>query len=359
MKITNVDTILFEPTWDDRFAPRHRVFAAIEVHTDEGLVGISRAYGEQVRYIRELLGPILIGEDPRNAERLWVRMYGALIPRLGQERAIMSAIGSLDVALWDLRGKIAGLPCWQLLGGFRDTIPAYADVPTRASTPAELGDQLASCVAAGYRAVKFHILQPDADHIVAEARAGRAAIGPDVALMVDIFRALDPRTAIAVARRLEELEIFWLEEPVHWDDQPLGLALVGQSTRIPIAGGEGESSLAGCRAILERGGLTYLQADLLGAGGYTNWLKIAGLAAAYHVQIAPHGASYPELNAPLVAALPHGVTVPATTPNQPPEVWAHLYEDFAIADGQVRLGDRPGLGLTFDPGFLRRYRIAE
>ncbi|MGH2931183.1 MAG: mandelate racemase/muconate lactonizing enzyme family protein, partial [Solirubrobacteraceae bacterium] len=333
-KITRIETIPFAPTWDDPFAPRGRVFAALKVYTDDGLIGISRTGGGQVEIIRDLLAPLLIGEDPRNVERLWARLVEAMIPRLGQERVIVGAIGALDVALWDVLGKSTGLPCWQLLGGYRDWAPAYADVPTRASTPQELGDQLADRVANGYRAVKFHILRPEPDHIVAETRAARRAIGPDVTLMVDIFRALDPRSAVAVARRIEEYDVFWLEEPVHWDDQPLGLALVGQNTRIPVAGGEGESSIHGCRALLERGGLSYLQADILGAGGYTNWRKIAGLASAFHVQVAPHGASFPELNAHLVAALPNGALVPATTPNQPPEVWAHLYQDFQIAEGR-------------------------
>ena len=103
--------------------------------------------------------------------------------------------------------------------------------------------------------------------------------------------------------------------------------------------------------------MTYLQTNVLGGGGYTNLRKIAGLAQAYHVKLAPHGASHPELNAHLVAALPHGVTVPATTPHQPPAVWADLYEDFRIADGRVKLTDRPGLGLTFNREFLSRYRV--
>lgn len=359
MKITKIETILFEPTWDDPFAPRARVFAALKVLTDDGLIGISRTGAEQASYIRNLLAPQLVGEDPRNVERLWTKLAETLAPRHGQERAIVSAIGALDIALWDLLGKSVGLPCWQLLGGYRDWVPVYADVPTRATTPAELGDQLARCVAAGYRAVKFHILQADPDQIVAQTHAARQAIGPNVQLMVDIFRALDPRTAIAVARRIEEDDIFWLEEPVHWDDQPLGLALVAQNTRIPIAGGEGESSLYGCRALLEKGGLTYLQADILGAGGYTSWRKIAGLAAAFHARIAPHGASYPELNAHLVAAFPHGEIIPATTPNQPPEVWAHLYREFEVTGGRVQLTNKPGLGLDFDDGFLARHRIAD
>jgi L-alanine-DL-glutamate epimerase-like enolase superfamily enzyme len=359
MRITAIETVLFRPTWDDPYGPAlERVQAAITVRTDEGPIGVGRAWEPQVAPIRDLLAPVLVGEDPLNAARLWARMAAATAPLLGQERPLMAAVGALDVALWDLRGQILGRPCWQLLGGYRDWVEAYADIPLRSRTPEGLAEEVAAAVAMGFRAVKFHILSPDPDHIVAETRAARAAIGPDVKLMVDVFRALDPPTAIAVARRLEEYAPFWLEEPVRADDQPLGLAMVARGTRIPVAGGEGEHSLFGCRAILERGGVAYLQANVLGAGGYTNWLRIAGLAAAYHVGIAPHGAAWPELTAHLVAAQPHGVIVPATTPGLPPEVWARLYEDFAIRDGRIQLSDRPGLGLTFDEAYLRRHRVA-
>lgn len=357
MRITGIETILYEPTWDDPFASRYRrTFAAITVHTDDGLTGISRTWGAEAEAIQDLFAPALLGQDPRNVERIWSDLYARTVPYLGQERTLVAAIGALDIALWDLYGKSVGLPCWQLLGGYRDWIPAYADVPIRNETPEALGEQLAACVAAGYDAVKFHIINRDPDHIVQQVRAAREAIGPSVKLMVDIFRALDPRAAIDVARRIEEYDVFWLEEPVRWHDQPLGLALVSRGTRIPVAGGEGESTLHGCRDILERGGVTYLQADILGGGGYTNLRKIAALAEAYHVGFAPHGASFPELCAPIVAAMPNGVMVPATTPDQPPAVWDHLYEDFAIRDGRIQLTDRPGLGLTFDRAFLARFQ---
>ncbi|MCC6626443.1 MAG: mandelate racemase/muconate lactonizing enzyme family protein [Chloroflexi bacterium] len=360
MRITGVELTLFKPSWDDAYGPAHeRVQVALRIHTDDGATGIARTWLPQAGPIRDLLAPVLIGEDPLNYERLWARLEAVTVPLLGQERTLLAAIGALDVALWDLRGHILGRPCWQLLGGFRDWVDAYADIPIRSRTPAGLAGEVAAVVDQGFRAVKFHILSPDPDQVVAEALAARAAVGPDVKLMIDIFRAFDPATALAVARRLEEVDPFWLEEPVRWHDQPLGLALVARGTRIAIAGGEGECTLYGCRAIVEQGGVSYLQANVVGAGGYTPWLKIAGLAAAHHVKIAPHGAAWPEINAHLVAAQPHGVIVPATTPGLPPEVWARLYTDFAIRDGRIQLTDQPGLGLAFDEDFLRRHRVAD
>jgi L-alanine-DL-glutamate epimerase-like enolase superfamily enzyme len=213
VKITGIETVLFEPTWDDPLAYKHRrTFGALTIHTDEGLCGISRTWADGARHIHDLFKPALLGEDPRNVEHIWAKLYGLTVPYLGQERALVAAIGALDIALWDLFGRSVGLPCWQLLGGYRDWVPAYADVPIRNETLDELGAQLAASVAAGYDAVKFHIINRDPDHIVEQARVARAMIGSETKLMVDIFRALDPPTAIAVARQLEAYDITWLEE---------------------------------------------------------------------------------------------------------------------------------------------------
>jgi L-alanine-DL-glutamate epimerase-like enolase superfamily enzyme len=355
MKITAIETSLFEPAWDDPFAARHRrTHAAIRVLTDEGLVGNSRTWGPGVKLLEDYLAPALVGEDPRNTERLWEKMT-----RVTREAGVQATgvIGAVDVALWDLVGKAAGLPCWQLLGGYRDWVPAYADVPTRATSPEELGEQLAACVRMGFDAVKFHILNRDPEDIVRQTAAAREAIGPRVKLMVHLFGWIDVRTAIEVCRRIERYDLFWVEEPVLRDDEPLGLALVARHTRIPVAGAEGQRTIHGVRAILEAGGLTYLQTDIVGGGGFTGFRKMAALAEAYHVRLAPHGASLPDLHAHLAAALPHTEIIPATTPNQPPELYAHLWQDFGVREGRVQLSSRPGLGLEFDEAYLRRYRV--
>jgi L-alanine-DL-glutamate epimerase-like enolase superfamily enzyme len=356
MKITAVETALFEPAWDDPLAARYRrTHAAIRVRTDQDLVGNSRTSGAGAGVIADYLAPALIGEDPRNTERLWDKM--AQVTREAGAVRVTGVIGAVDIALWDLVGKAAGLPCWQLLGGFRDWVPAYADVPTRATSPQELGEQLAACVEMGFDAVKFHILNRDPDDIVRQTAAAREAIGPDVRLMIDLFGWIDVRTAIDICRRIERHDLFWVEEPALRHDEALGLAVVAQHTRIPVAGAEGQQSIYGVREILERGGLTYLQTDIVGAGGFTNFRKMAALAEAYHVKLAPHGASLTDLHAHLAAALPHTVIIPATTPNQPPEIYAHVWQDFKVEHGRVQLSDRPGLGLEFDETYLQRYRV--
>jgi L-alanine-DL-glutamate epimerase-like enolase superfamily enzyme len=355
VKITGVETVLFEPAWDDPHAGRfRRTHAAVRVRTDEGLTGNSRTSGQGAKIIADYLAPALAGEDPRNTERLWATM--ARVTREANVQAT-GVVGAVDIALWDLTGKAAGLPCWQLLGGYRDWVPAYGDVPTRSASPVELGDQLAACVALGFDAVKFHVLNRDPDDAVRQTQAAREAIGPDARLMIDLFGWFDARTAIDICRRIECYDLFWVEEPALREDEPLGLAVVAQHTRIPVAGAEGQRSLFGVRAILEKGGLTYLQTDIVGGGGFTSFRKMAALAEAYHVRLAPHGASLPDLHAHLAATLPHTEIIPATTPNQPPELYAHLWQDFGVREGRVQLSSRPGLGLEFDEDYLRRYRV--
>jgi L-alanine-DL-glutamate epimerase-like enolase superfamily enzyme len=363
MKITAVETILFQATWNDTFGQRP-VHAAIKVRTDEGLVGNSRIAAAGVKVIEDYLAPALAGEDPRNTERLWARMARATREANVQATGI---IGAVDVALWDLVGKAAGLPCWQLLGGYRDWVPAYADVPTYegsppAGSPEEVGEQLAACVEMGFDAVKFHILNRDPEDIVRQTRAARAAIGPGPRLMIDLFGWIDVRTAVAVCRQIEPYDLYWVEEPVLREDEPLGLALVARQTRIPVAGAENQRTIYGVRAILEGGGLTYLQTDIVGGGGYTSFRKMAALAEAYHVQLAPHGASRADLHAHLAAALPNTAILDGRAPvreaAQQPEIYAHVWQDFAVARGRVQLSSRPGLGLEFDEAFLRRHRVA-
>src|SRR5439155_24646664 len=127
------------------------------------------------------------------------------------------------------------------------------------------------------------------------------------------------------------------------------------------AGAENQQSIYGVREILERGGLSYLQIDIVGAGGFTNFRKMAALAEAYHVQLAPHGASRADLHAHLAAALPNTAIVdgraPAAASPQQPEIYNHVWQEFKVERGRVQLSNRPGLGLEFDEAFLRRYRV--
>jgi L-alanine-DL-glutamate epimerase-like enolase superfamily enzyme len=360
MKIVAVEVLPFEAGGKIGAREYRRTHAAVKVLTDEGLTGISRIGPEAGAYVEQTLAPELVGQDPANVERLWERMYAAA-GRSGAPRpGAVGVVGSLDVALWDLLGKQLGRPVWQLLGGLRDRVEAYADaipvVPGR-ETAAGLAEAMAGYVRSGFKAAKLHLPRFAPDEVSADVRRVREAIGPDARLMVDVHRRWDPWTAVEVARLLEPCDVYWLEEPVSWDDQIGGLAFVASRIRQLVAGGEGEHSLHVCRDYVARGAVHVLQADVLGAGGFTAWRRIAAVAHAYHVRVAPHGASFPELNAHLVASLPNGLIVSAFPPGEPYEVWSRLYlEPVRLREGHIHLSGAPGLGLELDEAFIRRHR---
>ena len=360
MKIVAVEVLPFEAGGRIGASTYRRTHAAVKVLTDEGLTGISRIGPQAGPYVEQTLAPELLGQDPANVERLWERMYAA-VARSGSPRpGAVGTVGSLDVALWDLLGKRLGRPVWQLLGGLRDRVEAYADsipvVPGRESA-ADLADAMAGYVDRGFEAVKLHLPRGAPDEVVADVGRVREAIGPQVRLMIDVHRKWDPWTAVEIARRLEPFDVYWLEEPVSGDDQVGGLALVASRVRQLVAGAEGEHSLHVCRDYVARGAVHVLQADILGAGGFTAWRRIAAVAHAYHVRAAPHGASFPELNAHLVASLPNGLIVSAFPPGEPYEVWSRLYrEPLQLRKGQIQLTGAPGLGLELDEAFIARHR---
>jgi L-alanine-DL-glutamate epimerase-like enolase superfamily enzyme len=360
MKIVAVEVLPFEAGGKIGPGAYRRTHAAVKVVTDEGLTGISRIGPAAGPYVAQTLAPELLGQDPANVERLWERMYAA-VARSGHARPdAVALVGSLDVALWDLLGKALNRPVWQLLGGLRDRVPAYADsipvVPGRESAAA-LAEAMAGYVDAGFAAVKLHLPRGAPDEVVADVDRVRAAIGPQARLMIDVHRKWDPWTAVEIARRLEPFDVYWIEEPVAGDDQVGGLVLVAARVRQLVAGAEGEHSLHACRDYVARGAVHVLQADILGAGGFTAWRRIAAVAHAYHVRVAPHGASFPELNAHLVASLPNGLIVSAFPPGEPYEVWSRLYrEPLQLLNGQIRLTAAPGLGLELDEAFIARNR---
>ena len=330
--------------------------SVLMAHTDDGLTGISRCLATARSVIEDRLAPMLVGRDPLETERLWQTMYRSIGNLEHDRRGTVTAIGSLDIALWDLKGKILGAPVHRLLGGYRDSVPAYADGAMFYRGPDGMAEWAARYVSEGYRAIKYHVMEEGPNEVVETVRRTRSAVGPDVQIMVDVHKRWGPRLAVDTARRMEEYDVTWLEEPVTWDDEVGGMGYLSAGTRIAVAAGESEYNLYRCRDLLLRGGIKVLQTDILTAGGYTAWLKMAGLADAYHAQISPHGASFPELAAPLIAAVTNGMIVSAFPKGQVPEIWSRLYrEPIEIRDGVIELNDRPGLGLEFDDGFITHY----
>ena len=357
MRIERIETIELQVPWGPPEEGGTRVWPVHRIHADNGLVGIGRGGSREL--IERDFAPLLIGEDPRRTARLWQRMYDAAWRFRGPGRSAMPTIGALDVALWDLVGKACGEPIWRLLGGYRDRVPVYADgIGYADSTADEVAALVGKHAGLGYGAVKVHLTTPEPELALAKVRAARAALGTDRRLMIDVRRMWDGHLAVDMARAFAPYDLYWIEEPVRGDDEPGQLRMVREATRSLLAGGEGEGTIYGVRRLIDEGGLQVVQTDILIGGGFTGLLRIAALAESYHVHVAPHGASFPEINCHLVAAAPNGLMVPACPHTEPYQIWSRLYAPaFSVTGGELVVRDRPGLGLELDEAFLDEFRI--
>ncbi|MEK7370864.1 MAG: mandelate racemase/muconate lactonizing enzyme family protein [candidate division NC10 bacterium] len=325
----------------------------VRVRTDAGLVGLGEAfaYGAPLavcNVIAESLAPMLIGQDPARIEALVDLMHrGTMI--YGRRGLGMFAISGVEIALWDLLGKARGAPVYELLGGAtRPRLPVYASL-LRYDSPDEVAQACRQYAAQGFTMLKLH--QTD----VASVRAAREAVGDGVELMLDTNCPWTPDEAIAMARALEPYRLFWLEEPVWPPEDYRGLARVCRATATPIASGENESTLYGFREIIDSGAADILQPSITKVGGISEFKKIAALAQAANLPIAPHSFYFgPGLAATLHVAATLGGTMPVEFPTGEYET-PFLAHPLVARDGWMEVPAGPGLGVEINEDAIRRY----
>ncbi len=216
------------------------------------------------------------------------------------------AISGIDIALWDLRAKVAGMPLYKMLGGFRNRMPTYVTggyYRDGEGLP-ELQAEMRESVEMGARAVKMKLGAVPIREDVARVKAVREAIGSDVKLLVDANCAYKAYEAIQLARQIEQYDIFWFEEPLAPDDYE-GHTRLAQMTSIPIATGENEYTRYGFRDLINTKAVPILNADAKILGGVTEWLKVAALAQAHNLDIAPHGSQ--DIHIHLVSSISNGL----------------------------------------------------
>ncbi len=356
MKITGVETRTLRCRWGPEEDGVTRDWSLVMVHTDTGLTGIGR--GGRADRIDRFLTPVLIGEDPRRVRWLWEKMSGCVAAGGGKSEVELVDVGALDVALWDLYGKLTAEPVWRLLGGYRDRVSFYADGIGYGDQPPEVVAGLVRKHAElGYGSVKFHLRNPEPEVVLEKVRLSREALGPNRKLMVDVHKMWDRDTAIRMAHAFVPYEVYWIEEPLDPDDL-VGHRAVGEAGDAMVAGGEGDGSLEGAQGLLSEGRLDVLQTDILIAGGFTGWMRYAALAERYGANVAPHGASYPELVSHLIAGVPNGLMSPACPETEPYQIWSQLYDPpFRISGGVLPMTEAPGLGLTFDTDFVADHSV--
>jgi len=368
MKITDLQTVIVD-------AERGRTWLFVEVHTDEGLVGIGEAsqsrFDHGVAALVKELAPLYIGHDPLNL----IEARNLLLLRPDTDRIRYAAVSGIEQALWDLCGKALGVPCYQLLGGsVNDRIRVYANISLASDgSPADYARLASQAVSEGFTAIKLTAFSPALrprksasgaefqqaiELAVARTKAVRDAIGPAVDLLTDWSFALSPAEARRLAERLAECNLFWVEEPFVSDDPRL-LAEFRRGLGPRLAGGEQLSGRMAFRRLLEAGALDVLMTDVKWIGGILESRKVAAMAEAYEVEIAPHNMSGPVATAAsvqLCATLSNFLILEYCWGVVP---WrAELVDGTEqVVDGHIPLPSTPGLGINWNGRAARDHRV--
>ena len=340
-----------------------RHYTLVRLRTDTGTEGIGFCYGGTrggalaTLAVRELLRDSVLGRDPHQVEAIWEAMFREALLQ-GRRGAVLRAISAIDQALWDVVSREAALPLHQYLGGYRtEIVPAYASGGYYADgkTPDDLADEVRGYLDMGFDAVKIKVggvsIKEDATRIA----AAREAVGPDVQLFLDANNAWrDASSAIRAVRYWEEWSPGWIEEPLMPDDVQ-GHAAVAAAVATPVATGEIHATRWDFLNLVERRAAAILQPDAGVCGGITEWRRIAALAAAHDIVVAPHWLA--DLHVHLVASTPGSV-------------WVEYFPDFSVLNlgrlfstapevvpGGLALPQGPGLGIDLDEGAVSRYSI--
>lgn len=388
MKITNAKVFVGGPK---------KNYVTLKIETDAGVYGIGDGTLNNretlpAQYLEQYIVPNLIGMDPRNSEDIWQFFYRGAYFRRGP--IAMAAFGAVDMALWDIKGKLANMPLYQLFGGkSRDGAMVYAHA-TGADLP-DLIESIAWYVEQGYRAVRVQCGipgMPTASYAVPE-RTGQSKhfisdfsgirpkveiwdtgkymrfmpdalmqirdhFGPDLHILHDVHHRLTPREAAQFAKAVEPVGLFWLEDPTPAEDQD-ALRLLRQHSTTPIAIGEVFNSIYDCNKLIEGRLIDFIRVAVTYAGGITHARRIVDFAALYDVRTGFHGA--PSHSPISMAAQAH---LNAWAPNfgiqeylvlGTPECDALFPSDHRMENGMFLVSDAPGLGLDFDETEAARY----
>ncbi|AOB29408.1 hypothetical protein AKI39_00125 [Bordetella sp. H567] len=361
MKIVSIETLPIAVPYDSGAAPlplggkprTEMESLLVKVTTDSGIVGWGDAFGVRVWPVTRLLidrlvAPLCIGEDALLRDAIIDKLNRTLY-HFGRAGPLQYAVSAIDIALWDIAAKAARLPVHALIGPLRTReVPVYASLlPYR--DPALAARFAARAVEQGYRYVKLH------ERDVPSVRESRAAVGPDVGLMVDLNCPFDLRAAEQFAHDVAPYDPMWLEEPLFPVDDFDAMAELARRIDTPLAMGENVGNPVEFRRVLDSTGIAYAQPSVIKTGGITALLEVARDAAQRHIQLMPHSAYF----GPGLLATLHVLSTIETAP-----ILERFYCEMPVelsggatlpCNGIVRVPDVPGLGFEPDPEVLRRY----
>ena len=358
MKITGLRTIVVDlpinpPIMSAIFAIHSTSCILCFLETDQGLVGeglVHAINGLRVKVLYEMvrsLEPLVLGLDPTLGGSFNARAWKEL-NFLGYEGVTIQAMAGIDMALWDLRGKAAGLNVAHLIGAARTRLPVYASGGLWLSSSIdELQREAETFLRQGFRAMKVRVGPGNPNAMVERVRAVREAIGPNVGLMVDANQQLTVPEAIRLGRMMEELSLTWFEEPVPYHHHE-GEATIAAALDTPLASGETVHSHRGILRMLQAKAADVLMPDVQRMGGPTEFLKAGALCEAFSVPISSH--LFTEMSLPLLAGLNAGYYLE----HMPwfSELYGRAIEP--DAEGFAVVPDAPGWGVSFDPAAIER-----
>jgi L-alanine-DL-glutamate epimerase-like enolase superfamily enzyme len=338
-----------------------RDMVLVRVETDDGIVGYGEAHHAQspstiAAFINDALAPLVTGCDARETEDIWHRVWLRFVATHGPGAAAVIGLSGLDLALWDIRGKAAGLPVWRLLGGTRRPIAAYAGGISLGFQPeADLMREIEGYLAQGLTFMKLRLGDTMAADL-ARVRAVRRTFGDTITLAGDAGTRYRSADVARIAEVCAEGALTWLEEPFTPDNLPAYRRL-RDLTPTPLAAGENHFTRHELRAMISEQVIQFVQADACKTGGITELVKIAAMADAWHLQFAPHTSAS-------VLSTAASVHVLSAAPN------AYIYEAdvsainpfrdelgpaFVLENGTIQAPDTPGLGIEIDESLIARY----
>jgi L-alanine-DL-glutamate epimerase-like enolase superfamily enzyme len=373
-KITKVEVAYLEKPLTDRFWMANSPIGGykpkasrliVSLHTDSGVSGHGEGAGGGADLFRKGFADLIVGEDPFMVGKIWEKMFAATYGREPSTRGwsqngIISAMAPIDAAIYDVMAKSVSLPVYKFLGGYRNTVPVYVTggYYREGKGIPELVQEARTYVDQGFNAIKLKVggvsggVSAEDDY--QRVKAVRNAVGPTVKLMLDANQGWDIPTAIKASNLMYDLDITWLEEPLHWYDDVEALRQLKLNTRIPLASGEHELTRWGARRLMETGVIDFLQFDCNAHSGITEWRKIAGMASMCHIKMAPH--HEPVLHGHLLASVPNGYILESFANPERDPFWFEIYDRKPrIEKSMLYLDDTPGFGVEFNQKAIQRY----